>query len=78
LHGEEFGHVTTVAYLRGAQRLTLGGAGVLTHRRLRGDTRFYEPATNSFAALAADGRTILTYFKPRGGAHYWQYLTRTR
>lgn len=78
LHGQEFGHRTAMAYLQGARRLTAGGPGVLTHARLRGDTLFYDPAANEFAAVAADGYTILTYFRPRTGMAYWQRVTRGR
>lgn len=77
-HGAEFGYLTSVAYLRGAQSLTSGGSGILVHARLRGDTLYYDPAANAFAAVAADGITILTYFRPREGMRYWLRVTRTR
>lgn len=67
-----------MAYLRGAQRLIAAGAGVQVHKRLRGDTRFYDPAGNEFAALAGDGYTILMYFRPREGVAYWRRITRRR
>lgn len=54
-------------YLLGARSLAAGGAGIRVHRRVRGDTLYYDPAGNEFAAVTADGRTILTYFRPRIG-----------
>jgi filamentous hemagglutinin len=68
---EEFGFKNAVEYLRGAQKLTGGGEGILTFIRKNGDTLFYNPTTNEFAVLAKDGQTIRSYFKPEEGLEYW-------
>ena len=61
-HAAEFEYQNAVQYLRGAQQLTQGGEGILQLTRKNGDTLFYKPATNEFAVLAQDGKTIRTYF----------------
>jgi RHS repeat-associated protein len=74
-HMDQFNYKTAVEYLRGAQTLTGGIKGTFKFIRSNGDTLFYNPATNEFAVLASDGRTIRTYFKPEDGIAYWQHMT---
>jgi len=70
-HAAEFEYQNSVQYLRGAQQLMKGGQGILQLKRKNGDTFFYKPATNEFAVLAQDDKTIRTYFKPKNGMQYW-------
>jgi filamentous hemagglutinin len=44
--------------------------GTLTKRNDRGDTLFYDPATNTFAVRDAQGAPR-TFFRPDDGAAYW-------
>lgn len=60
-HGAEFGYKNAVEYLKGANRLIQGGDGVETYVRRNGDMLFYGEATNEFAVVAKDGKTIRTY-----------------
>ena len=70
-HGAEFGYKNAVDYLKGANRLIQGGDGVETYVRRNGDVLFYREATNEFAVVAKDGKTIRTYFRPEDGRKYF-------
>jgi len=70
-HGVEFGYRNSVEYLKGAQRLTKGGEGILSHTRANGDRLFYSLTKNEFGVLSRNGQTIRTYFKPKEGYSYW-------
>lgn len=74
-HMDEFSFKNADEYLQGAQKLTSGGEGILTFTRKGGDTLFYNPTTNEFAALAKGGEIIRTYFKPEQGLEYWRRIT---
>jgi hypothetical protein len=77
-HTDEFPeYATSVEYLRGAQKLTDGGNGIYKYTRANGDTLWYNPSTNEFAALRPDGQTIKTYFKPEGPNPYQYWLNNT-
>lgn len=70
-HGAEFGYKNAVEYLKGANRLIQGGDGVETYVRRNGDMPFYREATNEFAVVAKDGKTIRTYVRPEDGYKYF-------
>jgi filamentous hemagglutinin len=44
--------------------------GTLTKTDSRGDTLFYDPATNTFAVMDSAGEPR-TFFKPDNGRAYW-------
>jgi len=70
-HGAEFGAKNAVEYLKGANKLIKGGDGIETAIRKNGDKLFYRSATNEFAVVTKDGKTIRTYFKPHDGRDYF-------
>lgn len=70
-HGAEFGAKNAVEYLKGANKLIKGGEGVETMVRKNGDKLFYRSATNEFAVVTKDGKTIRTYVKPDRGRDYF-------
>ena len=46
-------------------RAFVGRQGILHHvRKSDGAIAFFDPTTGEFAVVAADGQTLLTYFRP--------------
>jgi pyocin large subunit-like protein len=71
-HGAEFPEFrTALEYERGALAfVTSPPPGTLTKRNDRGDTLFYDPASNTFAVRDAQGEPR-TFFRPNNGRAYW-------
>ena len=71
-HGAEFPEFrTAVEYERGALAfVTSPPPGTLTKTNDRGDTLFYDPASNTFAVRDAQGEPR-TFFRPNNGRAYW-------
>ncbi len=70
-HGHEFDFISPTDYLRAARKLFAGGRGVEIVPRLQsGEWLYYRTRTEEFGILAADRRTILTYYK--ANAFHWK------
>jgi pyocin large subunit-like protein len=72
-HGSDFGAKTPAEYEQQANSFLNGpkGQGVLEKVRLgSGDTVRYNPATEEFGVVRADG-TIRTYFRPDPAVHHF-------
>lgn len=71
-HGSEFPEFrTALDYERGALAfVTSPPPGTLTKTNDRGDTLFYDPASNTFAVRDARGEPR-TFFRPNNGRAYW-------
>jgi filamentous hemagglutinin len=71
-HGGEFPEFhTALEYERGALAfVTSPPPGTLTKTNDRGDTLFYDPASNTFAVRDAQGEPR-TFFRPSSGRAYW-------
>lgn len=71
-HGGEFPEFhTALEYERGALAfVTSPPPGTLTKTNDRGDTLFYDPASNTFAVRDAKGEPR-TFFRPNNGRAYW-------
>ena len=72
-HGAKLGYKNIMDYLNGARNLIKGGKGIEIFTRSNGEKLFFNPKTGEFMSLSSDGRTIKTYFIPRGNpANYWK------
>ncbi|WP_269765165.1 hemagglutinin repeat-containing protein, partial [Burkholderia ubonensis] len=71
-HGGEFpDYKNSVQYVQAAQDFVNNPPdGTLAKTRPNGDTLYYDPATNTFAAKTKDGAPK-TMFKPTAGMEYW-------
>jgi filamentous hemagglutinin len=71
-HGGEFPEFrTALDYERGALAfVTSPPPGTLMKTNDRGDTLFYDPASNTFAVRDAQGEPR-TFFRPNNGRAYW-------
>ncbi|HWA29970.1 MAG TPA: hypothetical protein VG867_02675 [Rhizomicrobium sp.] len=71
-HGNEFPEFGSAEeYEQGALAfVTHPPPGTLTKTDDRGDTLYYDPATNTFAVKDARGEPR-TFFRPRNGRAYW-------
>ncbi len=68
-HGGDFGAKNAIDYVRQAHRFLLyPPAGTLTRTRTNGDIVRYNPLTNTFGVLAANGFPR-TFFKPDPAVH---------
>ncbi|HEY1709908.1 MAG TPA: hypothetical protein VGG10_16685 [Rhizomicrobium sp.] len=72
-HGGEFPEYhSALDYEHGAQAfITHPPAGTLTKHDDRGDTLYYDPASNTFAVADRRGEPR-TYFRPHNGMAYWE------
>lgn len=68
---QEFGNITRDEYMRLAQELVdTPSDEVLSKQNGDGDTLYYDPGSNSFAVVSADGY-LRTFFKPSAGQAYY-------
>ncbi|MBR1849655.1 MAG: hypothetical protein IJ791_10550 [Lachnospiraceae bacterium] len=72
LDQEEFGDISVEDYLYFAQELMTVVEGEDTlMKEIDGETLYYDPETNEFGVLSADGY-IRTFFKPSDGQAYFE------
>jgi len=71
-HGADFGATSASDYAKQAADFIERAQteNLPTKIASDGTIRVYDPASNTFASYGSDGR-IRTYFKPTGGAKYW-------
>lgn len=71
-NGSDFGAATVQDYITKTHAFVAAPpAGSETLTRSNGDRLIYDPASNTFAVVAANGAPR-TMFKPREGAAYWR------
>jgi filamentous hemagglutinin len=70
-HGADFGAINALDYVRKAQDFLWNPpGGTLTKIRTNGDVLRYNPFTNTFGIMDANG-TPRTFYKPTAGIRYW-------
>jgi len=68
-HGADFGANSAAEYESMASDFLTGDLNGLEGTRLNGELVRFNPATDEFGVLKADGSTIKTYFKPDPAVH---------